>query len=181
MEGAGPGMLIAAEVIKALFKSDIHCFSGLMTPAGKNWKQFFLRLEHANARVLVVLLSKAFFFQSIACLKEVHAAIEKGLEIIPVRVEESESRAIDIARDTESMLPDETIQNYARSDSRNDTLYQKKLQDTQVQRYAVKEALGNLNTFPPRGSLFGYHTGLQDLVSRVEGIVYANKKRRIAD
>ena len=39
VEGAGPGMLAAAEVIKALFKSEIPCFSGLMTPAGVNWRE----------------------------------------------------------------------------------------------------------------------------------------------
>ena len=76
--GAGPGMFIAAAVIEALFKSEIPCFSGVMTPAGMNCKEYFLRLDHAKARVLVVLLSKAFF-QSIACLKEVHDAIKKNL------------------------------------------------------------------------------------------------------
>ena len=110
--GAGPGIFIAAAVIEALFKSDIPCFSGLMTPAGMNWKEYFLRLDHAKARVLVVLLSKAFF-QSIACFKEVHDAIKKKLVIIPVRVEESEIGAIDIARDMESMWPEAIIEKYS--------------------------------------------------------------------
>ena len=59
VSGAGLGLYKAAEVIKALFKSEIPCFSGLMTQAGKNWHEYFLRLDHKNARVLVVLLSKA--------------------------------------------------------------------------------------------------------------------------
>ena len=82
VEGAGPGMLIAAEVINALFKSEIPCFSALMTPGGKLWEdEYFDRLGNANARVFVVLLSKAFF-QSIPCLKEVHSAIKERLAII---------------------------------------------------------------------------------------------------
>ena len=171
-EGAGPGMLIAAEVITAFFKEDIPCFSGLMTQAGNNWHEFLLRIAHPNARFLIVLLSKAFF-RSTACLKEVHKAIEKGLVIIPVRVEEPERRAsIDIARDTESLWPDATIERYARSEWRNETVYLTTLKEIQLQRFAVRDKLGNLNTLPERGSLFGYSTGLQDLVSRVRGIAY---------
>ena len=120
VEGAGPGMYIAAEVIKALFRSEIPCFSGLMTPAGMDWKEYFLRLDHANATVLIVLFSKAFF-QSIPCLTEVHTAIVKGLEIIRLRVEESESGAIDTARDMENMWPDAMIKEYARSETFNET------------------------------------------------------------
>ena len=78
VEGAGPGLYVATTVIKALIGSEILCFSGLMTPARMNWKEYFLHLENANARLLVALLSKAFF-QSIACLEEVHGAIGKDL------------------------------------------------------------------------------------------------------
>ena len=141
-----------------------------MTQAANNWQEYFLRLEHANARVLVTLLSKAFF-QSIACLKEVHDAIEKGLVIIPVRVEESESGAIDIARDMASMWPDATIEEYAKSETSNDIAYWTKLEQTRLQRLHAQMALRNLNTFPPRGSLFGHSNGLQDLVTQVEGIL----------
>jgi hypothetical protein len=102
VEGAGPGLYKAAAVIKALFKSDIPCFSGMMIPCGRNWREYFFRLEHADARVLVVLLSKAFF-KSIPCLKEVHKAIEKKLVIVPVRVYKSGKGAIDIARDRKSI------------------------------------------------------------------------------
>ena len=52
VEGAGPGLYKAAEVINAFFKEDIHCFSGLMTQARNNWHEYFLRIEHTNARVL---------------------------------------------------------------------------------------------------------------------------------
>ena len=146
---------------------EIPCFSDLKTQSGKNWHEYFLRLEHKNARVLVVLLSKAFF-QSIPCLMEVHKAIKKGLVIIPVRVEEPRRRHGDIARDMENMWPDATIEEYARAEWKIEVLYKTNLKKTQLQRYFVKEALGNLNTFPPRGSLFSYDNGLQDLVKELE-------------
>ena len=170
VEGAGPGLYIAAEVIKALFKSEIPCFSGLMTPAGRDWKEYFLRLDHANARVLVTLLSKAFF-QSIACLKEVHDAIEKGLVIIPVRVEESESGAIDIARDMASMWPDATIENYARFETSNNLAYSKKLEQTTRQSLKVKDTLRSANTLPERGSLLTDSNALKKLINRVRDIL----------
>jgi hypothetical protein len=150
---------------------EIPCFSDLKTQSGKNWHEYFLRLEHKNARVLVVLLSKAFF-QLIPCLKKMHKAVEKGLVIIPVRVEEPGKRDGDIARDMESMWPDTMIEKYARKEWQIEVLYTENLNTIRLKKYAVKEALGNLNTFPPRGSLFGCDTGLKDLFSRVEGIAY---------
>ena len=162
--GAGPGMLIAAAVIKAFFKEEIPCFSGLMTPAGMNWKEHFLRVEHANARVFVVLLSKPFF-QSLPCFREVHDALQNGLLIIPVRAEESGSRAIDVAHDKESMWPDATIEKYTRKEWKNEIAYQKKLKTTKLQRLNVKAGLINANTLPARGSLLTEKNALKDLIS----------------
>ena len=172
VEGAGPGLYKAADVIKALFNRKIPCFSGLMTPAGLDWKQYFLRLGHKNARVLVVLLSKAFF-QSMPCLKEVHDAIEKGLEIISVRVEESESGASDFARDTESMWPDATIEKYFKSGLKDqDIRYLRRVEDAKLQRLKVRNNLGKLNTSPPRGTIFHCSSnGLEDLISQVRGFL----------
>jgi hypothetical protein len=141
-----------------------------MTQAGNNWEEYFLRLEHANARVLVVLLNKAFF-QSIACLKEVHEAIQNKLVIIPVRVEESGSRAIDISRDTESMWPNAMIEKDAKIETNNETAYWTHLKGTQVRRSAVRGKLKTMNTLPARGSLFGYSTGLKELIRRVQDII----------
>jgi hypothetical protein len=101
--------------------------------------------------LLVVLLSKAFF-QSLPCLREVHDAIAKGLVIIPVRVEESGSTVIDIARDMESMWPDEIIVKYVSSVTKNNITYSKKLKQTRLQRFNVKNELSNANTLPARGS-----------------------------
>ena len=97
-----------------------------------------------------------------------HKAIVEGLEIIPVRVEEPGRRHGDIARDTENMWPDATIEEYARAEWKSEVLYKTNLRKTQTQRLYVREALGNLNTFPPRGSLFSYDNGLQDLVKELE-------------
>ena len=127
-------------------------FSGLMTPVGMNWKEYFLCLENANARLLVALLSKTFF-QSITCLKEVYGVIRKGLVIIPVWVEESENEAVDIARDLKSMWPGAMIEKDVRSQTSNDIAYSKKLRHTKLQRLNVKDELRNANTLPPGGSL----------------------------
>ena len=180
VEGAGPGMFIAAAVIEALFKSEIPCFSGLMTQAGNNWEEYFLRLEHTNAKVLVALLSKAFF-QSLPCLKEVHDAIQNKLVIIPVRVEESGGRASDIARDMESMWPDAMIEKYVRSDSKNENVYWTTLKQTKLQRLRVKNALKTMNTLPARGSLLTDSNALKELISQVQGILTEHPRRRRAE
>jgi hypothetical protein len=83
----------------------------------------------------------------------VHKAIEKGLEIIPVRVEEPGRRDGDIARDTESMWPDKLIARYARKEWKNEIAYQKKLSTIRLQRLNVKDEPRNANTLPARGSL----------------------------
>ena len=101
-----------------------------------------------------------------------HKAIEKGLEIIPVRVEESESGASDFARDTISMWPDATIEKHASSNNFNDSAHSTKLEEAQLQRLMVTDKLVSMNTFPPRGSLFGDDIGgLQDLISQVQVIL----------
>jgi len=133
-----------------------------MTPPGRDWNEYFLRLE--KAEVLVVLLSKAFF-QSLACLHEVNDAIKEKLEIIPVRVEESESGAIDITRDTDSMWPDALIEKGARSETSTES------PNLKLRRYAVQAALENMNTLPARGSLLTDSNALKELVSRIQGIL----------
>jgi hypothetical protein len=65
----------------------------------------FLRIDgdQSQAKVLVVLLTKAFF-RSIPCLKEVDAAVQKGdIYIIPIRVESEEN--YDVSRDKKKMWP----------------------------------------------------------------------------
>ena len=61
---------------------------------------------------------------------------------------------------------------YARTETSNENAYLTTLNKIKVQRYDVRKVLRELNTLPAQGYLFGYSTGLQDLVSRFEGIVY---------
>ena len=82
-------MMHAAAFLKLLHECGVPCFSGLNVPAGTDWEVFMLRLEgrRAKAKVLVVLLTAAFY-QSKPCLKEVAAAIDKGVALLPVRLED---------------------------------------------------------------------------------------------
>jgi hypothetical protein len=101
----------------------------------------------------------------------VYKAIEKGLVIIPVRAEDSGGSASDIARDTESMWSDLMIEKYARTETSNETAYWTNLNQIKLQRSAVRDALGNLNTLPARGSLLTEKNALKELISRVQGII----------
>lgn len=103
-------------------------------------------------------------------MKEVHVALQNGLEIIPVRAEESEIRATDIARDKESMWPDALIQRDARSEHKNNDAYLAKLKETKLQRLEVRKKLMITNTLPARGSLLTDGNALKDLISRVQVI-----------
>ena len=42
---AGPGMLYAHDVVMALHRAAIHCFSGLHAPAGVNWSIYFNKFK----------------------------------------------------------------------------------------------------------------------------------------
>ena len=91
--------------------------------------------------------------------------------IIPVRVEESESGAIDIARDMGSMWPNATIESYARSETSNDIAYSIKLKQTTLQRLKVKDMLRSANTLPARGSLMTDSYALKKLINRARNIL----------
>jgi predicted DNA-binding WGR domain protein len=166
--GAGPGMYIAAGVIKSLFQSGIPCFSGLMTPAGTDWRQYSLRFyaDRAKAKVLIILLSKAFF-ESMACLREVNYAIETGVEIIPVRIEDCSS---DVARDRNAMWPTRVIHNNIAS---GDAVRQRRkaLRDAFLQQCSARQLLSNVNTHPARGTLLNCKTAMPDLVETVRSYI----------
>jgi hypothetical protein len=136
-QGADPGMWYASLVIQCLFKNGCPCFSGLMIPAGTNWETFCLRIagNRSRARILVVLLTEAFF-RSIPCLKEVYAAMKKGdVYIIPIRVDSGD---YDISRYKEKMWPIDVI-----GDD----------EDLDLKRFVVIGKLAGLNTLPGRGTL----------------------------
>ena len=131
--GAGPGMMRAAAVMHALHNNGIPCANGLCVPAGVNWKEFLTKINSDNAQceVLIVLLSRAFYGSS-PCLKEVDAAMQRGLEIYPLRCEED--------------LPkrEEQWAGIAEKDS--------EVSAHMVKR--VQQMLSKLNALPPRGFFF---------------------------
>ena len=142
-EGAGPGLYYAFGFLKLLSQVDIPAFSGLTVPAGSDWKAFMLRLEgrKANAKVLVVLLTAAFF-QSKACLDEVSTAIENKIPLLPVSLEEP--------------LPKRNEQ-WSRLDSEED-----ELKITNVQR-----TLGKVNAIPHPGTLLTIPETLEEIFKSI--------------
>ena len=88
-DGAGPGMYYAAGVLGLLHERGVRCFSGLHVPPGTDWEVFMLRLNSrfAQAKVLIVVLTAALF-ESKPCLKEINAAIRKGIPVLPIRFED---------------------------------------------------------------------------------------------
>jgi hypothetical protein len=137
MLGSGPGMWYASLVIQSLFKKGYPCISGLMIPAGMNWEIFILRIagSRSRAKVLVVLLTEAFF-RSIPCLIEVYEVIKRrDVYIIPIRVDSGD---YDISRDKEKMWPLDVIGD-------DDDLERK--------RVAVLDIVADLSTLPERGTL----------------------------
>jgi hypothetical protein len=125
-----------------------------MIPAGTNWEKHFLRINgrQSQAKVLVVLLTQAFF-RSIPCLNEVYAAIKKGdVYIIPIRVDSGD---YDISRDKEQMWPIDVIGD---------------MDSLELKRLTVLEILAVLNTLPERGTLLSareYTLGQLDKMVRL--------------
>ena len=78
--GAGPGMLQAATITRALHKAGIACASGLCVPSGNDWKDFLPKIDSRFSRceVLILLLSPAFY-NSQPCLLEIHKAAKSVL------------------------------------------------------------------------------------------------------
>ena len=87
-KGAGPGLVCAAEFIRALRAEGIDSFSGLHIPPGEDWETFMLRLSgrKSKAKVILALLTKAFY-TSPACLDEMNEACKK-VRILPIRLEQ---------------------------------------------------------------------------------------------
>ena len=88
-KGAGPGLVCAAEFIRALRAEGIDSFSGLHIPPGEDWETFMLRLSgrKSKAKVILALLTKAFY-TSPACLDEMNEACKKNVRILPIRLEQ---------------------------------------------------------------------------------------------
>ena len=147
VQGAGPGMMQAAAITQALYDANIACASGLCVPAGNDWKEFLPKIEsrHSRCKVLIVLLSPAFY-RSKPCLYEVHKSTKaKGMVIIPLRCADHPNNA-------KEQWPD--------IDQQDSTLLDQ-----------VQDKLGPLNALPPRGLFFESPRYLVDLVDRVRSIL----------
>jgi len=86
---------------------------------------------------MIVLLTKAFF-NSMACLGEVSAAIDKGLELVPIRAEHGLPRP-----EGHWTLP--------QRDGESDAEYEVRIAPLREQIKKVQKKLGSYNHLPPRG------------------------------
>ena len=122
-------------ITHALYNAGIACTSGLCVPC-EEWKDFLLKIESekrfSRCKVLIVLLSPAFY-NSPPCLLEAYTATKvKGLHIIPLRCADKDS------------LPDKEKQwpYIGRFHEHRDRLEQ------------VQRRFAPLNALPPRGCFF---------------------------
>ena len=141
--GAGPGMYYAAGFIRILHQCGVRCFSGLHVPVGVDWKVFMLRLDgrHANAKVLIVLKTKALY-ESEPCLKELNCAIERKIPLIPIVFEEG--------------LPGPKMQWTKLTD-----------QDSEVMISNVQKHLGKINDIPNPGTLLTAPSTLDEIIKEI--------------
>eukprot|EP00930_Biecheleria_cincta_P047174 TRINITY_DN3264_c0_g2_i2.p1 TRINITY_DN3264_c0_g2~~TRINITY_DN3264_c0_g2_i2.p1 ORF type:complete len:1048 (+),score=194.42 TRINITY_DN3264_c0_g2_i2:117-3260(+) len=89
-KGAGPGLMWAQSLQKALFEEGIPSFTGLLIKGGMDWKKFQLRIARRGkpmCKVMIAMLSKAYF-NSFACLDEVALAASTEVPVLPLRFED---------------------------------------------------------------------------------------------
>eukprot|EP00930_Biecheleria_cincta_P047176 TRINITY_DN3264_c0_g3_i1.p2 TRINITY_DN3264_c0_g3~~TRINITY_DN3264_c0_g3_i1.p2 ORF type:complete len:350 (+),score=56.65 TRINITY_DN3264_c0_g3_i1:51-1100(+) len=89
-KGAGPGLMWAQSLQKALFEEGIPSFTGLLIKGGMNWERFKLRIAKRNmpiCKVIIEMLSKAYF-NSFSCLDEVCVAASAKVPVLPLRFED---------------------------------------------------------------------------------------------
>jgi len=141
--GAGPGMYYAAGLVKIFHECGLQCFSGLHVPVGVDWKVFMLRLKgrHANAKVLIVLKTKALY-ESEPCLKELNCAIERKIPLIPIVFEEG--------------LPGPKMQWTKLTD-----------QNSEIMIANVQEHLGKINDIPNPGTLLTAPSTLDEIIKEI--------------
>jgi hypothetical protein len=160
-EGAGPGLVVAAKLIKRFQDAGMPSFSGLHVPDGHDWKMYFEKLdsqkfpEQAKCRVLLVLVTRAFY-GSLPCLEEVATALRcpKVTLIIPLRIE-------DLPFDVPQWpMLDDAEKMAKKSDEKRRELLER--------RALVTREFGKLNSLPPPGStLLHSPIYVNDLVAAV--------------
>ena len=150
-KGTGPGLVQAANFIRALHAEGIDTFSGLHVPAATDWKTFMLRLSgrKSNAKVILALLTKAFY-HSLPCLNEMSEACKEGVRILPIRIEDD--------------LPNKRNQweNLFKDDASDD--------DLEVKIMTVQEELEKkLNSCPWTNPLHSTRYGVEGYTKGAEG------------
>jgi len=143
-DGAGPGMYYAAGILKILHERGVRCFSGLHVPPGTDWEVFMLRLNsrRAQAKVLIVVLTAALF-ESKPCLKEINAAIKKGIPVLPIRFEDK----VPGHKDQWARFTDE---------------------DSELMIYRVQEHLSKVNSIPHPGTVLTVPDSMNTIVDLVD-------------
>jgi hypothetical protein len=143
-EGAGPGMYYAAGILGLLHERGVRCFSGLHVPPGTDWEVFMLRLNSrfAQAKVLIVVLTAALF-ESKPCLKEINAAIRKGIPVLPIRFEDN----LPGYKDQWAKYTDE---------------------DSEVMVSRVQEHLGKVNSIPHPGTVLTVPDSMNTILGLVD-------------
>jgi len=143
-DGAGPGMYYAAGILKILHERGVRCFSGLHVPPGTDWEVFMLRLNsrRAQAKVLIVVLTVALF-ESKPCLKEINAAIKKGIPVLPIRFEDK----VPGHKDQWARFTDE---------------------DSELMIYRVQEHLSKVNSIPHSGTVLTVPDSMNTIVDLVD-------------
>ena len=141
-DGAGPGMYYAVGVLGLLHERGVRCFSGLHVPPGTDWEVFMLRLNsrRAQAKVLIVVLTAALF-DSKPCLKELNAAIKKGIPVLPIRFEDK------LPKDQWARFTDE---------------------DSELMVYRVQEHLSKVNSIPHPGTVLTVPDSMNTIVGLVD-------------
>ena len=143
-DDAGPGMYYAAGILKILHERGVRCFSGLHVPPGTDWEVFMLRLNsrRAQAKVLIVVLTAALF-DSKPCLKELNAAIKKGIPVLPIRFEDK--------------LPGHKDQ-WARFTD----------EESELMIYRVQEHLSKVNSIPHPGTVLTVPDSMNTVVGLID-------------
>jgi hypothetical protein len=137
-------MYYAAGILKILHERGVRCFSGLHVPPGTDWEVFMLRLNsrRAQAKVLIVVLTAALF-DSKPCLKELNAAIKKGIPVLPIRFEDK--------------LPGHKDQ-WARFTD----------EESELMIYRVQEHLSKVNSIPHPGTVLTVPDSMNTVVGLID-------------
>jgi len=153
-KGSGPGIRIAVKIAMTLIKGGINTYTGLHSEPGRNWKEFLIKIKgrFKECELVIAIFTKPFF-KSKSCLMEINSAIDAGVRIIPVLIEE------DIPfKDRWTMINQESTT------------------EDKIMLASVTRKLADVNYFPQFGTLLKNTAALNDMVDKVEKRLKSTKK-----